>query len=97
MPPSPDFQLDEDSGNKVLHITLKISENVSLMGSDMPPQMGQVNFGNSCHVSANSTNQAVEAQRIFDSLSQNGKITMPFADTFWGAKYGQVTDKFGIN
>lgn len=37
-----------------------------------------------------------EQARLFDKLSQNGHIMMPLADTFWGARFGKVQDKFGI-
>jgi PhnB protein len=38
-----------------------------------------------------------EAKRIFDELSIDGKIEMPIQDMFFGAYYGNFTDRFGIN
>jgi PhnB protein len=32
----------------------------------------------------------------FDALAAGGKITMPLNDTFWGAKFGMLTDAFGV-
>ncbi len=37
-----------------------------------------------------------EAEKLFNGLSKGGKVTMTLADTFWGAYFGQFTDKFGI-
>ena len=37
-----------------------------------------------------------DAERIFHSLSQDGQITVPLAETFWAARFGVVTDRFGI-
>lgn len=37
-----------------------------------------------------------EQGRLFDKLSEGGHIMMPLADTFWGARFGKVEDKFGI-
>lgn len=37
-----------------------------------------------------------ETKKLFDALSKGGKVTMELQDTFWGAYYGQCTDKFGI-
>lgn len=37
-----------------------------------------------------------EQQAVFDALSENGTITMPLNETFWGAKFGTLTDQFGI-
>jgi PhnB protein len=38
-----------------------------------------------------------ETDRIFNELSEGGKIDMPLQDMFFGAYYGSFTDKFGIN
>jgi len=32
----------------------------------------------------------------FAALAAGGKVTMPLQDTFWGAKFGMLTDAFGI-
>lgn len=37
-----------------------------------------------------------EQARVFDKLSHGGRIMMPLADTFWGARFGKVEDQFGI-
>lgn len=37
-----------------------------------------------------------EQDRIYNALAEGGTATYPLADTFWGARFGQVTDKFGI-
>jgi PhnB protein len=33
---------------------------------------------------------------LFSAISAKGKVTMPLADTFWGARL-ECTDQFGIN
>jgi PhnB protein len=33
---------------------------------------------------------------LFDALSASGKITMDLQNMFWGAYYGSVTDKYGV-
>ena len=37
-----------------------------------------------------------DAAKKFEALADGGKVTMPFGDTFWGAKFGMLTDRFGI-
>ncbi len=32
----------------------------------------------------------------FEALARGGKVTMPLQDTFWGARFGMLTDAFGI-
>ncbi|WP_394249468.1 VOC family protein [Vibrio profundi] len=34
--------------------------------------------------------------RLFDTLATSGRVMMPLADTFWGARFGKVEDQFGI-
>jgi len=38
-----------------------------------------------------------EAEKVFSALAEKGKVTMPLQDTFWGARFGMLTDQFGIN
>jgi PhnB protein len=43
------------------------------------------------------SNDVGESERVFNALAEGGKIAMPFQETFWGAKFGMLTDKFGID
>jgi len=38
-----------------------------------------------------------ELERLFTALGERGKVTMPLQDRFWGARFGMLTDQFGIN
>ena len=91
MPPLP-----EDAKNRIMHITLPISEETILMGSDTMPGVHEHKVGNNISLSIN-TNSREEAERVFHGLSEGGNVTMPLSDTFWGAYFGMWTDKFGIN
>jgi PhnB protein len=33
---------------------------------------------------------------LFDALSAGGRVTVPFKRQFWGASYGNFTDRFGV-
>ena len=39
---------------------------------------------------------AADMTRKFEALAGGGKITLALHDTFWGAKFGMLTDAFGI-
>jgi PhnB protein len=39
---------------------------------------------------------AEEAARVFDALSSEGRVTVPFKKQFWGDHYGNFTDRFGV-
>ncbi len=42
-------------------------------------------------------NDAGEMNKIFASLSEGGKVTMELQDTFWGARFGMLEDKYGFS
>ena len=37
-----------------------------------------------------------EAERVFTALADQGTIVMPLAKTFWSARFGMLTDRFGM-
>lgn len=37
-----------------------------------------------------------EINSYFSKLSVDGVVNMPLAKQFWGATYGQLTDKYGV-
>jgi PhnB protein len=36
------------------------------------------------------------AERLFASLSEGGRVTVPFKGQFWGEHYGNFTDRYGV-
>ncbi len=65
------------------------------MGTDAPESMGfKVNFGNNSYINLQPDTRA-ETKKLFDRLSQGGKVTMELQDMFWGDYFGSCTDKFG--
>ena len=81
----------------VQHVELPILGGHILMGTDAPKEFGMtVHHGNHMHINLEPASRE-EAQRLYDELSDGGKIEMPIQDTFWGAYYGSFQDKYGIN
>ena len=37
-----------------------------------------------------------EIRKVYDSLSQGGRITLELQETFWGALHANLVDRFGI-
>ncbi|HEY1025808.1 MAG TPA: VOC family protein [Sphingobacteriaceae bacterium] len=86
----------ESEGQKIMHISLPISKETVLMGSDSSEAFGQATqIGNNFSISVNAESEE-EARNIFDGLSSGGKVTMPLDKTFWGALFGMFTDRFDI-
>ncbi len=86
---------DEDAG-KIMHISLPIGPTCVLMGTDTLASMGRSCMqGTNISLSVEAADKA-EADRLFDGLAAGGTIEMPMQEMFWGAYWGMLRDKFGI-
>jgi PhnB protein len=82
--------------NLVAHVALPILGGHILNGADAPDSMGMhVTFGNNIYIILEPDTRE-ETEKLFESLSQNGKIDTPLDEQPWGAYYGICTDKFGV-
>jgi len=97
MPAKEGETMPEEMGNKIMHVSLPISKETCLMGSDTGGEWASsYKPGNNFSISINADSKD-EADRLFNGLSAGGTVTMPLADTFWGDYFGMFVDKFGIN
>ncbi len=88
--------LSEEDANKIMHVSLPISEETILMGSDSSEAFGHVtNIGNNFSISINAKSKD-DADRLFNGLSEGGHVVMPMDKTFWGSYFGMFTDKYKI-
>ena len=86
-----------DDDDKIMHISLPISKETILMGSDTGGEWGHNTIiGNNISISIGAQSKE-DADHFFNGLSAGGKVTMPMADTFWGDYFGMCTDRFNIN
>lgn len=91
MPPVPEVAKDW-----IMHATLKIGESANIMASDTYGDYAkELIEGNNFSISI-SADSKEEADRLFEALSEGGKVIMPMADTFWDSYFGNFKDKFGI-
>lgn len=88
------MEVAEEYQDKIMHATLRFGDAVIMASDSMPGQ--EIQSGNAVHISIASPNLE-EAEKSFENLSKGGTVTMPFEETFWGAKFGMLTDKFGIH
>src|SRR5688500_9769952 len=97
MPPQEGMKMSEADQDRIMHISLPISKETMLMGSDTGGEWAaHTVVGNNFSISVNADSKD-QADKIFNALSSRGKVTMPMAQTFWGDYFGMCTDKFGIN
>jgi PhnB protein len=97
MPPDPGKRpLAEADRNLVMHVELPILAGHVLMGTDAPESMGfAVNQGNNVHINLEPDTRS-ETERLFQALAAGGKVEMPLQDMFWGAYFGSLRDRYGV-
>jgi PhnB protein len=89
---APDAKM-KSQGDRIMHSNLVIDD-MTLMASDsMPGHPYKIGNTSSIYLECESM---AEVKKMFASLSEGGKVTMPLADTFWGAHFGCCEDKFGV-
>ena len=79
----------------VMHAHLS-GEGVELMASDEEKKELVHKKGGMVQLSI-SFNDAQQQKEVFNALSENAQVTMALQDTFWGASFGMLTDKFGVS
>lgn len=83
-----------DFKNKIMHATFQAGALTFMVSDCMPGQ--PVSGGTNMSLSLNFKS-VTDIDKTFAALSEGANIIMPLQDTFWGAKFGMMTDKFGIN
>jgi len=83
----------ESHRDKIMHACL-IADGHMLMGCDIPPDRPFDGIRGA--IVAIQVNTPQDAERLFDGLSQGGKVTMPLGETFWANSFGMLVDKFGV-
>ena len=78
----------------ILHATITKGSLV-LMASDAMPGMPLIK-GNNAWLSINC-HSVEEIDKLFVAFGEGGKVLMPLGATFWAARFGMLTDQFGVN
>ena len=91
----PDMNVPDSEKNRIMHVSLPVGSGV-LMGSDSisafgPPPVVGTNFSISI---AGESREHCDA--VFAGLSVGGTVKMAMHETFWGAYFGNWSDRFGI-
>jgi len=85
---------DEDYKNKVMHSRLVFDGNLVMISDDMKGH--PVSTGGNVQLSI-EVESLDRINEVFEKMSEGGKVTLPLQDMFWGARFGMLQDKFGIN
>ena len=87
--------VDEDWKQKIMHARIAFGKDNILMisdgfkGYDAPKES---NIQLSIEIDS-----VEEINAVFEKLSAGGEVKMALQDTFWGARFGMLKDKFGIS
>jgi len=85
--------------SKVLHAELELNGGRLMLADDFPEMRGgkastAKALGGS-PVTLHLTSESAE-QLFNQAVKAGAKVVMPFQEQFWGSKYGQVADPFGL-
>lgn len=75
----------------VMHADFRIGD-VHMMAAD---SVRPVESGTNISLNLNFETED-EQTEVFNKLAEGGKVTMQLEDTFWGARFGMITDKYGV-
>jgi len=79
--------------DRIMHATLKKTSTL-LMAADILPGAPHQPGDNFAVIL--DCESLPELEHLFAALAEKGNVTMPLQDTFWGARFGTLTDQFGI-
>lgn len=88
-------EVKTDQKRRVMHANF-VAGDLHFMASDTGGDGISIKGLGHVHLSVDLRDKE-EQQKVFDELSKGGAINMPLQDTFWGARFGMLTDRFGIN
>ena len=90
--PPPPGMLPPGSEDKVMHAHARIGD-AEFMASDgnCSGKPGFQGFSLSLTLPTEA-----DVDRAFAALAEQGRVDMPAGKTFWSARFGMVTDRFGV-
>lgn len=89
-----EFESAPEDKDRLIHARLANGPTV-IMSSDTMPGM-PFHPGNNVWLSLNC-DSVDEVQKTYDALGHGGREIMAPHDSFWGARFAMLTDRFGIN
>jgi PhnB protein len=84
----------EEQKNLVMHGILKFGGDCILFASD-GSKIPSTEKNNNISLSLDF-DSVEDINNAFAKMSEGGKVTMELQDTFWNARFGMCTDKYGI-
>ncbi|MES2431009.1 MAG: VOC family protein [Bacteroidota bacterium] len=86
-------KLPKEMKNCILHAAL-VNDKLSILASDMVEEKG-LHKSTKVSLLINCSSER-EIKKLYEKLSEGGEKTHPLQTSFWGALFGDLTDKFGV-
>ena len=86
-------QIPKEHRHRIMHARLRFADGSYLFAGDAPTQVPYEGI-KSVSIVLNYPTVA-EAERVFRTLADGGKVTMPQQPTMWARSCGMLTDRFG--
>lgn len=84
--------MPEEIKDRVMHLVLKAGGQTFFMADDVQKTL---QTGTQIDLVMEFETEE-EAKQVFNRLSDNGEVLMPFDKMFWGAMFGRVQDQYGV-
>ena len=85
-------QVPPEWQSRILHATLVVGDQ-EFLGSDAFPNAYEKPQGFSVTLGVAELSQA---KNVFSLLAENGRVQMPFQETFWSPGFGVLVDRFSV-
>jgi len=85
---------DEDYKQKIIHGRLVFADNMIMISDSM--KGNEVSTAGNIQLSVDVT-ETEQIDTVFNKMAEGGEVTMALQDTFWGARFGMLKDKFGVS
>jgi len=82
--------VQESEKEKVMHLELKINNHFIYMSDGLDKPSNQITL----HLDFSNLKKLKKA---YDKMKVSGKVVQPLRDTFWGAIFGVLQDKYGVS
>ena len=88
------MQVDESWKQKILHARFVFDDNLVMISDSSQAQPTQAGDNIQLSVDVETTEQL---EIVFNKMAEGGAVKMPLQDTFWGARFVMLKDKFGVH
>ncbi|MEM9242834.1 MAG: VOC family protein [Pseudomonadota bacterium] len=90
----PTLDVPAEYADHVMHAEFKAGDLFFMASDGMPGQSHKL--GDNIHL--NIQCDSIEQQdRIFQALAKGGTVSKALEETFWGSRFGMLTDQYGIH